>query len=394
MPLPEALHPLHTFFMITSFVLGSLVGSFCNVCICRWPAGESVISPRSRCPKCKNAIAWYDNFPLISWLLLGAKCRHCGQPISWQYPLVEGLTALLFLLVYWRFGFTPATPIYMALSAGLVIVTFQDLSDWTIPNEITLPGILAGLGIALIGMTYGKSMLRVSSPIQALDGIALACLLICLLDGVTVLLLKKPGMGFGDVKLLAMLGAFLGWRGVIGTLLIASVLGSLVGIAMIALLRMEGGQPEASGETPEPPKMPPVDSLATLVLGLSTCYLLARISIYLHTDESLPQELVQPIFVGALAIAALAALVVVFSLGIYAKQQRERKHKAQSQRVEPALETSETAEEETITLHGHYLPFGPYLALGGLLFMFFGPELIDLYTSAMHTPLPPPGLLP
>jgi len=92
MPLPEQLAILHPVFLGTSFILGCLFGSFGNVCVARWPAGESVVSPRSRCPKCKNAIAWYDNIPILSWLALGAKCRHCGQPIHWQYPLVELLT--------------------------------------------------------------------------------------------------------------------------------------------------------------------------------------------------------------------------------------------------------------------------------------------------------------
>lgn len=390
MILPQALQPLHAFFMVTSFVLGCMVGSFCNVCICRWPAGESVVSPRSRCPKCKNAIAWYDNIPLLSWLLLGAKCRHCSLPISWQYPLVEAVTGVLFLLVYWRFGFSPATPIYMVLSAGLVIATFQDLSDWTIPNEITLPGILAGLGVALIGMTYDQSFLRVTHPLDALDGITLAAFLICLLDGVTVLLLKKPGMGFGDVKLLAMLGAFLGWKGVIGTLLIASVLGSVIGILLIFVFRAKADGEEAEEEAPEEePGYPPVDSLGAVVLGVCTLYLFARVAIALQFADSLPKELFLPLLSGAIAIALLAVLIVGFSMHIYNQQKRDRKHAAHEQKAE-----EDTEGDEMITLRGHYLPFGPYLALGGLIFMFFGPELIRLYTTAMHAAPPAPGLFP
>ncbi len=389
MDLPQALQPLHAFFMAMSFVLGCMVGSFCNVCICRWPSGESVISPRSRCPKCRNAIAWYDNIPLLSWLLLGAKCRHCSLPISWQYPLVEAVTGVLFLLVYWRFGFTPATPIYMALSAGLVIATFQDLSDWTIPNEITLPGMLAGLGVALIGMTYDKSMLRVLHPLDALDGMALAAFLICLLDGVTVLLLKKPGMGFGDVKLLAMLGAFLGWKGVIGTLLIASVLGSVIGVTMIFVFRAKGEAKEEDEEAPAEPEYPPVDSLGAIVLGGCALYLLVRVAVALQFSQSLPPELFRPLLAGAIAIAALAGIISGFSLYIYQQQQRERKHKSGAQE-----EAVNEEEEEMITLHGHYLPFGPYLALGGLIFLFFGPELIRLYTTAMSAGPVSPGLFP
>lgn len=295
MSLSEALQPLHTFFMILSFVLGCMVGSFCNVCASRWPAGESVVSPRSRCPKCKNAIAWYDNIPIISWLVLGAKCRHCGLPISWQYPLVEALTGVLFLLVYLRFGFVVAAPIYMVLSAALVIVTFQDLADWTIPNEITFPGIPLGLGLAVLAMFLGEGTgLRVLDPIDSIAGILLGGGILYALDRITVLVLKKPGMGFGDVKLLAMLGAFFGWQGVLGILVIASMVGSIVGVIVIALTRSQA--PAAS------------------------------------TAEG-----------------------------------------------ETAHQGNEVEGEEDITLAGHYLPFGPYLALGGVVWMLIGPELLERY---------------
>jgi len=295
MPLPEALQPLHTFFMIVSFVFGTLVGSFCNVCASRWPAGESVVSPRSRCPKCMTAIAWYDNFPLLSWLVLGAKCRHCGQPISWQYPLVEAITGVLFFLVYWRFGFAAATPVYMAFAAAMVIVTFQDLTDWTIPNEITIPGMGIGLVLSLAGMVYPQgSLLRVSSPFDAVGGLLLGGGIIYLLDRITVLILKKPGMGFGDVKLLAMLGAFLGWKGVLFILMAASMLGSIVGVSLILYLKTR------TGAVPE-----------------------------------------------------------------------------------PGPDSGEDADGEEITLQGHYLPFGPYLAFAGLLYMFVGPEFIAFYFAGI-----------
>ncbi len=299
MSVTEMMAPLHGFFMVISFVFGTLVGSFCNVCIGRWPAGESVVSPRSRCPRCRSAIAWYDNIPLLSWLILGAKCRNCGKPISWQYPLVEGLTGLLFLLVFWRFGFVLATPVYMLLCAALVIVTFQDLTDWTIPNEITFPGIPLGLALSLVGMFFAGSQLRVVDPFDALLGIVLGGGILYLLDRVTVLLLRKPGMGFGDVKLLAMLGALLGWKGVLGILMMASMIGSVVGVSMIAFFKLRAGK--AQGEQP-----------------------------------------------------------------------------AVAEGAEPA------ASDDEITLEGHYLPFGPYLALAGLLYLFFGPELIAAYIAALQ----------
>ncbi len=234
---------------IASFCLGAVVGSFLNVCVYRLPRGESIVRPRSRCPQCENAIAWYDNIPMVSWLLLGAKCRHCKQPISWQYPLVEATTALLFLFVFWRFGIQIATPVYMLLAAALVLVTFVDLTDWTIPNEVTFPGIPLGLVIALLAMFYPDSgitvMGRFEPVFNALIGAVVGGGVLYLLDKMTVLLLKKRGMGFGDVKLLAMLGAFFGYPGVLMIIMIASLAGSIFGITLILIQRMRGADETA-----------------------------------------------------------------------------------------------------------------------------------------------------
>jgi leader peptidase (prepilin peptidase)/N-methyltransferase len=290
---------LNAFFMAISFILGAMVGSFANVCICRWPADQSVVSPRSRCPKCGNALAWYDNIPMVSWLVLGARCRNCKAPISWQYPVVEALTGVLFLLVYWRFGLTLATPVYWFLAAGLVIVTFVDIAEWIIPNEITFSGIPVGIAAALIGMGLGEaSGLRVTSVFDALIGVALGGGILYALDQLTQLILKKPGMGMGDVKLLAMLGAFLGWQGVLGTLMIACVIGSAVGLGLIAVQRMRSAH---SGEGENAPYRP----------------------------------------------------------------------------------DSSEYEEDPLPVEGNYLPFGPYLALAGIIYVFVGPEALDAYLGAL-----------
>ena len=381
MTLTEALQPLHTFFMVASFILGCVVGSFCNVCISRWPAGDSVVSPRSRCPKCQNAIQWYDNIPLISWLMLGAKCRHCALPISWIYPLVEGLTGALFLAVYWRFGLTAATPIYMVLTAGLVIVVFQDLADWTIPNEITMPGIPIGIGIAVLGMLYPDSMLRVTHPIDAIDGIVLGAFVICLLDAVVVLLLRKPGMGFGDTKLLALLGAFLGWRGVLGTLMMASVLGSLIGVGMILYFKLRAPKEEApEEEEDEAIPEPPIDPLANVILLLSTAYLFTRVVIFFPGHPSALVAAARPVITyGGIFIALLSACVAGASLQIhYGKGRGKDVPAPERSGARDAVE-----EGEDITLSNHYLPFGPYLAGAGLLFLFLGQKLMDAYFASL-----------
>ena len=320
MSFEDALSTLEPLFMIVSFIFGSLVGSFANVCVSRWPAGESVVSPRSRCPKCKNQIAWYDNIPILSWILLGAKCRNCSLPIHWQYPLVEGITGVLFLLVFWNFGFVLATPVFMILAASMVIVTFQDLADWTIPNEITLPGIPIGLGLSLAGMMYANSGLRVLHPMDAAAGIALGGGILYSLDRITVLLLKKPGMGFGDVKLLAMLGAFLGWKAVLGIIMLASVIGSVVGVGMILYFkqRAAGSEGKTAASSDDDAKV---------------------------SDEQ-----------GGSDVAA-----------------------------SPSSVGGDESDDE-VTLEGHYLPFGPYLAISGLVWMFVGPEALAAYIASMQMP--------
>lgn len=385
MPVEELLQPLHSFFVVLSFILGSMVGSFCNVCVCRWPAGESVVSPRSRCPKCMNGIAWYDNIPILSWLILGAKCRHCGQPISWQYPVVEAITAVLFSLVFLRFGFTWATPVYMAVSAGMVIVVFQDLSDWTIPNEVTLPGILAGIGLALVGMVWADSGLRLTMPLQALDGIVLGSFIICLLDGIVVLLVRKPGMGFGDMKLLAMLGAFLGWQGVLGTLMMASLLGSVVGVLMILYFYVQksGESAQESIEEKSMAEIPyPIDPLASAFLGVGAVYLSVRVTLYMQTVTYGTLSEMKPLLLSVpLLVCLLAMFVSGLSLFLNARQNKKGKHA-------PAGQEEEEGDEE-ITLQNHYLPFGPYLAVAGLFYMFVGPEILQAYISYLSAPLGP-----
>lgn len=313
MPAEEVFVSLNSFFIVVSLVLGLLVGSFCNVCAGRWPHGESVVSPRSRCPKCMNAIAWYDNIPLLSWLILGAKCRHCKAPISWQYPLVEALTGVLFVIVYLRFGMTLASPVYMLLAAALVVVTFQDLADWTIPDEITLPGVPVGLGLSVVALFIGPQMLLVDHPFEALKGIVLGFAVLYGLDRITVLLLKKPGMGFGDVKLLAMLGAFIGWQGVLGTLMLASVLGSTVGLAIMLYFKLKK----------------PVETTAEQ-----------------HRVES-PEVGDSPVEAGA------------------------------------AKAMDDEDDDDGITLDQRYLPFGPYLALGGFVYVLVGPQALAWYLASM-----------
>ena len=211
------------FLVGTCLVFGLVVGSFLNVVIHRLPLGESVVSPPSRCPGCGTAIRWHDNVPVLGWLWLKGRCRQCRAPISPEYPLVEAATGLLFGAVAWRFGWGPELPVYLLLSAALVALTMIDLHHQILPDRITLPGIGVGLLASATMLPHGI----VPAAIGAVSGFGLFYL---------IAFLSRGGMGGGDVKLIAMIGAFLGWQAVLLTTFLAATVGGLVGLVMMAAL--------------------------------------------------------------------------------------------------------------------------------------------------------------
>jgi leader peptidase (prepilin peptidase)/N-methyltransferase len=211
------------------FVFGAIVGSFLNVCIYRLPKGLSIVEPPSHCFHCQAAIRPLDNIPLLSYVLLRGRCRECGTPFSPRYFLVELLTALLAVALLWRFGLTPALFLYFAFAAALVVVTFIDLDYLIIPDAISLPGI--GVGLTASFLIEGTP-----APLESAIGVVLGAGILWAVAFAYEKLTGTEGMGFGDVKLLAMIGAFLGWRGVPLCLLIGSLSGSVIGITAMAIL--------------------------------------------------------------------------------------------------------------------------------------------------------------
>ena len=203
-----------------------MVGSFLNVCIFRLPQGESIIMPGSHCPHCNNPIKFYDNIPLISYLLLRGKCRNCKASISFQYPLIEGITALFSCWVSIKFGPSLSYLFYFSFVAALIVITFIDLYHQIIPDVISLPGI--GLGL------LGSLIIPHISFFNSLIGMILGGGSLFLVATLYQWFFKREGMGGGDVKLLAMIGAFLGWKAVILTILLSSLIGSVTGIAIMA----------------------------------------------------------------------------------------------------------------------------------------------------------------
>jgi len=216
---------------IAVFIFGLCIGSFMNVCIYRLPTTQSISDPpRSMCPNCGGPIKFYDNIPVLSYLWLKGRCRHCNDPISFRYPLVEMISGLFALCAFLEFGLTLEALIYYGFIASLIVVTFIDIDHQIIPNIITLPGIpisfLATFAIPKI--TFFESILGLLLGGGALYFVGWAYYLIK----------KEEGMGGGDIKLLAMIGALLGWKGVFFTIFVGSALGTFSGMIMILYTRL------------------------------------------------------------------------------------------------------------------------------------------------------------
>ena len=211
--------------VVLIFILGLIVGSFSNVCIYRIPRNESIIYPASHCPKCRSKIKPVDNIPLLSFILLKGRCRNCKSKISIQYPIVELLTGLIYLIIYLTYGLSVQALIYIILSSALIIIAFIDLNEQIVPDVISLPGIV--IGFILSFFVHYISFINSALGVLVGGGI----ILIIGLGGSVIF--KKEAMGGGDVKLAAMIGAFLGWRYIIISLFLGFFLGALAGIFLI-----------------------------------------------------------------------------------------------------------------------------------------------------------------
>jgi leader peptidase (prepilin peptidase) / N-methyltransferase len=232
---------------------GLLIGSFLNVCIYRWPRDLSVVRPRSACTACEKPIAWYDNVPVLSYILLRGQCRQCGATIHWRYPLVELITGVLFALFVHQLGLTAEAAKYCVFSAMLIALVFTDFDTLLLPDELTIGGFLIGLAFAFftpvpdstfstILSLFGTQLSpRTANIAEALFGALLPAGAIWLGGWLFEKLRHKEGLGFGDVKMLAMIGAFLGVRGALLTIMLGAIAGSLIGIVFIKATGKDAG---------------------------------------------------------------------------------------------------------------------------------------------------------
>lgn len=300
-----------------AFFFGICVGSFLNVVIVRVPEGLSVVKPRSRCPSCGHEIAWYDNIPLLSWLLLRGRCRGCRTPISIRYPVVELLVGLLALALARRYGLDWPTLTFFIFSALLVAIAYIDLDHWIIPHVLTWPGILIGLAASFGNPALGLRDASIGAFVGFFGFAAFAFF--------AGKIFNKDALGAGDWWLLGMIGAFLGWQSLLPVVLLASVQGSIIGILLIVFGRSEpGDEPvvEAEDDAPRP--------------GV-----LSRFRLWLWPIEFLR----------------------------FLKRET----------IGDGTEEEQLEEDEAWVPPRHAVPFGPFLALGALEELFMGEWLRGLY---------------
>lgn len=224
---------MHLLFSCYAALLGAILGSFLNVVIHRYPLEESIVSPPSHCPSCRTRIRWYDNIPLVSWVVLRGRCRACGAHITTRYPLVELANALFYVAVYLHTGVSVAFIPIAAMVSMLIVLIYIDADIQILPDVIDLPGIVLGLIIGALGIGALEPSLVLS---QSLADAALGAFIgggsIAVIILTYWLVRKIEGMGWGDAKMMAMLGAMMGWRAALATLLLGSVTGAIVGVPL------------------------------------------------------------------------------------------------------------------------------------------------------------------
>ncbi len=235
---------------VVVFVFGLIVGSFLNVCIVRLPRGRSIVTPPSHCPRCKKGIKFYDNIPVVSFLVLRGKCRACGEPISWRYPAVELMNGLMYLWIVSEFGLGGEMFLVMALCSSLIVITFIDFDHQIIPDVITLPGMLVGLTVGPLFLSvladplpfHLGGLLPHAGPylrgvLNSFLGLFFGAAPLFTIGWLWEKLRNIEAMGGGDVKLMGMVGSFLGWKGALLTIMLGALAGSVVGITLILLHR-------------------------------------------------------------------------------------------------------------------------------------------------------------
>jgi leader peptidase (prepilin peptidase)/N-methyltransferase len=404
----DAFVPPDTVLRVLAAAFGLIIGSFLNVVVHRVPRGESVVTPRSRCPSCGRLIRWYENVPVLSFVFLRARCAGCSSRISWRYPALEAATGLLFLLAFERFGPTLALPTSWLFIALMIALAGIDAEHFLLPDAITLPFVVVGLGIALAEPIV---------PVEdALLGVLVAFATLEALNLAYKLVRGRDGFGGGDTKMLMLMGAFLGFQQMLLALVVASVAGVVVGIPAAAVQRRrrivargarESQEPAAEEEVlPEEPR-PRLRELLPRTLGEALPLLLvpAISATWLFEGGSPRRTAMALVAAGAaclvvdrllakrarvspaLALLLLAASVAGWPVGIPLLAGIAgivvlvvlARPPLVAPRPAPLAE--EKAPPDDAPLSQAELPFGVFLAIGGIVAMLAGGTIVDWYLA-------------
>lgn len=334
-------------------LMGLSIGSFLNVVIARVPEGLSIVKPRSRCPRCGHQLSWWENIPVLSWVLLRGRCRGCQLPISLQYPAVELLTGALYLACLWRFDWSWDLVRALMLVTLLIPLSFIDLQHWILPFSLTLPGIALGLVLAI----PDGSRALVDAAIGAGGGF----LVFWAMEWVGEKIFKKEALGGGDKFLLALLCAFLTWRALLGIIFFASFQGAVVGIVLLAIFGRAGPAPreEATADEGQPQAAPGPSTEAPPVRSNAESGATAELPAQRIGREVTPVEDAGTASSPSTEHPALA-------------------HTAAAPEAPAAADDAESDEEDDWVPGPTNIPFGPWLAVAALELMLLGPWLSDL----------------
>jgi len=233
------LNPYEIILITVIFILGSVIGSFLNVCIYRIPAGISIVTPRSRCGSCGRTLSSIDLIPILSWIILRGKCRTCGSAISPRYALVEALQGILYVALFYRFGLSAVTPVMWLFISILTVVFFIDLDHQIIPNKVVLFGLASGLIPVIMYWSQGYPLYESVTWYEPLLGLTVPFLLMLAVALLSVLFFKQSGIGMGDVKIYAPIGLFIGWKLSLMSIWFAFFFGGLFGLLWIFVFKRD-----------------------------------------------------------------------------------------------------------------------------------------------------------
>jgi len=360
------------------FVIGLFWGSFLNVCIYRIPLGQSIVIPGSHCFSCGQPIAWYDNIPLVSYIILLGKCRRCNSAFSPRYFFIELLTGILFLLVFRHFKYSWATVFYIGFVSSLIIATFTDIDHWIIPDRISLGGLIVSLAFSFVGKSIGPSLVIVRADpfygdafynpfLNALVGAIAGFILLWAIGLLGSFIFKKEAMGWGDIKLFAYIGSVLGVFNTILVLALSSILGATIGVSLILSSKMVQKLNLEKKELPD-------------TINPSESYKFSESSMNSENQENKPQgSPEQPEISPPLSDENnISKISQIPQEEIFTSSTDILKYSSENMKIKTLIETLNQSIKKR---KYHQLPYGPYICVATIFILFFEDKINHFFNT-------------